>query len=126
MGVNAPAVVAFEPPTTHALRHPTVARQLSFDTEAPEHFGGTFKDSLRAPIHRWFRYPAGFSNSFVYELVSEFQIEPGSGAVLDPFAGAATTLVAARELGIASMGTEAHPLISQIGLAKLDWELAGP
>ncbi len=22
---------------------------------------GTFKDSLRAPIHRWFTYPAGFS-----------------------------------------------------------------
>jgi len=22
---------------------------------------GTFKDSLRAPIHRWFKYPAGYS-----------------------------------------------------------------
>jgi hypothetical protein len=22
---------------------------------------GTFHDSLRAPIHRWFKYPAGYS-----------------------------------------------------------------
>ncbi len=22
---------------------------------------GTFKDSLKAPVHRWFTYPAGFS-----------------------------------------------------------------
>ena len=22
---------------------------------------GTFKDSLRAPVHRWFTYPAGFA-----------------------------------------------------------------
>ena len=26
---------------------------------------GSFKDSLRAPIHRWFTYPAGYSYKFV-------------------------------------------------------------
>jgi hypothetical protein len=88
------------------------------------HLGGTFKDSLRAPVHRWFNYPAGFSNTFVYELLDEFAIGPKSGPIVDPFAGAATTLLASREKGFSSLGVEAHPLIHQIGLAKLDWELA--
>ena len=27
----------------------------------PRNEWGTFKDSLRAPVHNWFTYPAGFS-----------------------------------------------------------------
>ena len=41
--------------------------------------------------------------------------------VLDPFAGAATTLIAAQAAGAASVGFEAHPLVHRIGRAKLDW-----
>lgn len=91
-------------------------------------FGGTFKGSLRSPVHGWFRFPAGFSNSLVYSLLAEHRLEhrgdPRHSLVLDPFAGSGTTLVAARELGFPSLGSEAHPLVQQIGVAKLDWEIA--
>ncbi|MDQ3699810.1 MAG: site-specific DNA-methyltransferase [Chloroflexota bacterium] len=92
--------------------------------------GGTFRDSLRSPVHGWFRYSAGFSNSLVYSLLAEHRGvhrgDPRHSLVLDPFAGSGTTLVAAREMGFPSLGSEAHPLVQQIGLAKLDWEIAGP
>lgn len=100
------------------------------DTAAVQDLGGTFNDSLRAPVHGWFRFPAGFSNSLVYSLLAEHRREhpgdPRRSLVLDPFAGSATTLVAAREMGFPSLGSEAHPLVQQIGAAKLDWEIAGP
>ena len=30
---------------------------------------GSFRDSLRAPIHRWFTYPAGYSHKFVESII---------------------------------------------------------
>ena len=54
---------------------------------------GTFKDNKAAPIHRWFQYPAGFSFHAVERALDTFAIGPGR-TVLDPFAGAGTTLVA--------------------------------
>jgi len=32
---------------------------------------GTFKDSLRAPVHRWFKYPAGYSYRLVEEKIKK-------------------------------------------------------
>ena len=62
---------------------------LEFGEEA-----GTFKDSLRAPIHRWFRYPAGYSNKFVEESFKKFGIQ-STDWVYDPFSFTGTTLIAA-------------------------------
>lgn len=33
---------------------------------------GTFQDSLRAPIHRWFKYPAGYSYKLVEMPIDDF------------------------------------------------------
>jgi hypothetical protein len=81
----------------------------------------TFTSNMSLPIHRWFRYSAGFSASWVERVIDEFQ-SPGPVRVLDPFAGSATTLLAAQARGVESWGTEAHPFVYRIAKAKLAWD----
>jgi hypothetical protein len=81
----------------------------------------TFTDNLKLPVHRWFRYSAGFSAEWVQSVIRE----PHSNSslrVLDPFAGSGTTLLAAQQLGVESRGLEAHPFVSRITDAKLCWQ----
>jgi len=82
---------------------------------------GTFKDSLRAPIHSWFRYPAGFSNTFVEQMFARFEIHPGQW-IYDPFSGTGTTLICAKQAGINGYGVEAHAFVHWIAQVKLFWE----
>ncbi len=35
---------------------------------------GTFWDCLQTPVHRWFKYPAGFSYRLVETLITEFRL----------------------------------------------------
>ncbi len=81
---------------------------------------GTFQDSLRAPIHRWFTYPAGFSYKAVEETIRLYDMKPGM-TIYDPFAGTATTNIVASEQGIHSFGVEAHPFVHFVGRTKLFW-----
>lgn len=46
--------------------------------------------------------------------------------MLDPFAGVATTLVAAQLAGRTSVGLDAHPFVTRLGLAKLRWSAVDP
>jgi DNA modification methylase len=81
---------------------------------------GTFTDNTDAPIHRWFRYQAGFS----YELVSSFLDLFNIGEndeVLDPFGGVGTTVVEAKKQGATAHGVEVHPFISWVAEKKTDW-----
>jgi DNA modification methylase len=83
---------------------------------------GTFKDSLRAPVHRWFTYPAGFSYKAVEHSIERFNIVRGN-TIYDPFMGSGTTNLVAKTLGINSIGTEAHPFVYRIARAKLNWDI---
>lgn len=83
---------------------------------------GTFKDSLRAPVHRWFTYPAGFSYKAVEHSLRRFGIATGQ-TVYDPFMGSGTTNITAKTMGINSIGTEAHPFVFRIARTKLNWEM---
>jgi DNA modification methylase len=83
---------------------------------------GTFKDSLRAPVHRWFTYPAGFSYKAVIHSIERFGITAGQ-TVYDPFMGSGTTNVTAKMLGINSVGTEAHPFVFKIAQTKMNWDI---
>ena len=83
---------------------------------------GTFKDSLKAPIHRWFTYPAGFSYKAVESNFKTHNITK-EHTVYDPFMGSGTTNVVAKTLAINSYGIEAHPFIFEIAKAKLDWSV---
>jgi len=90
------------------------------DTERPEvspRNSTTFTNNMRLPVHRWFRFSAGFSAAWAKGVI--FEAGPGV-RVLDPFAGSGTTLLAAEEAGAEAMGVEAHPLIARIAAAKLD------
>lgn len=82
---------------------------------------GTFKDSLRVPIHRWFKYPAGYSYKLVQEAFKFFNIRPGDW-VIDPFSGCGTTLIEAKKFGINSIGVEAHFFVHWVAETKLFWE----
>ncbi len=76
----------------------------------------TFADNLRLPVHRWFRYSAGFSAEWVKQVVRD-QYHPDM-KVLDPFAGSGTTLIACDEIGIESVGYEKHYFVRKIAETK--------
>lgn len=81
---------------------------------------GTFKDSRRAPIHRWFQYPAGYSHKLVKAKINEYALNKNSW-ILDPFAGCGTTIVSAMECGVNSIGIEAHPFVYKVAKIKTYW-----
>ena len=78
----------------------------------------TFIDNMKLPVHRWFRYSAGFSGRWAESLIAE-NAGQGDLRVLDPFAGSGTTLIAAENAGVPSYGIEAHPFVSRVAKAKL-------
>lgn len=79
----------------------------------------TFADNMSLPIHRWFRYTAGFSASWVRNL-----IESASGThILDPFGGSGTVMVESGFAGVEAIGIEVHPYVYRIANAKLKWQI---
>lgn len=83
---------------------------------------GTFKDSLRAPIHNWFTYPAGFSYRAVEFSLRMHQIQRGQ-TIFDPFMGSGTTNLVAKQHAINSYGVEAHPFVYRVTRTKLNWDI---
>lgn len=81
---------------------------------------GTFVDNMALPVHRWFRYSAGFAAQWVEQVLADWGIGP-SHTVLDPFAGSGTVSVVCDTMGIPSIAVEAHPVVSRILNAKLHW-----
>ncbi|HLJ12300.1 MAG TPA: hypothetical protein VKU82_13985 [Planctomycetaceae bacterium] len=81
---------------------------------------GSFVDNMRLPIHRWFRYSAGFSAEWVRELILA---EAGNRPlrVLDPFAGSGTVVLEAERCGAEGLGIESHPFVARVANAKLGW-----
>ena len=84
----------------------------------------TFADNMSLPVHRWYRYSAGFSAEWVKQTVKEYlkKTKKEKILVLDPFSGSGTTLLACDEIGVSSVGYEAHPLVYEIADAKLSWD----
>ncbi len=66
----------------------------------------TFVPNKNLPVHRWFYYKEGFSRDLVQMLLDSFS--PSS--VLDPFVGSGTTVLTAKENGIAGAGADVHPV----------------
>ncbi|MBF8296634.1 MAG: methylase, partial [Bacteroidetes bacterium] len=81
----------------------------------------TFAHNLSLPIHRWFRFTAGFSSLWVKELINK-EKENGRLNVLDPFTGSGTVLIEAELANVNSMGIESHPFIARVARAKLYWK----
>lgn len=73
------------------------------------------------PVHRWHLFAHSFTGDLVHALVDEWGLD-GRDAVLDPFAGAGTTLLAAKEKGVPASGYDLSPLavlISNVKTANL-------
>ena len=81
---------------------------------------GSFVDNMKLPVHRWFRYSAGFSADWVRHVLSQRQAsDKDVELVLDPFAGIATTMLACNAERIPSVGFEPHPFVHRIANIKL-------
>ncbi|MBI5235532.1 MAG: DNA modification methylase [Deltaproteobacteria bacterium] len=78
---------------------------------------GTFSDNIKLPIHRWFRYSAGFSATWVKETI----LNHNARIVLDPFVGSGTVCIAADEAEVISYGIESHPFVFRLAKGKLAW-----
>ena len=89
-------------------------------TTASKNRYGVFGDSLKAPIHRWFTYPAGYSYKLVEAKLDEHQIGDGD-RVADPFLGTGTTSLVAKMRSVDSLGIEAHPFVFEVARTKLTW-----
>ena len=86
---------------------------------------GTFTDNMKLPLHRWYRYSAGFSAEWVEQEVKKYQAESKNEVVLlEPFTGSGTTNIVADSLGLKSYGFEGHPFVAEIAQAKQHWFLA--
>jgi len=83
---------------------------------------GTFTDNMKLPIHRWFRYSAGFSAEWAEQEIEKHKVG-GQLNVLDPFAGSGTTLLAAESDKVNAVGFESHPFIYRVAKAKLNWNV---
>ena len=60
-------------------------------------------------IHRWYVFPHSFTDDLVHALAEEWNLG-GSDFVLDPFVGAGTTLVAAKQRQLPAHGYDLSPL----------------
>ncbi len=77
----------------------------------------TFEPNKRLPIYNWFHFKEGFSRNLVALMLNQFDIHEGDW-VLDPFCGAGTTLLAAKERGVNAVGIDAHPVFALVSQAK--------
>lgn len=82
----------------------------------------TFADNLTLPIHRWFRYPAGFSAFWVRQVIEQ-EKRAGRINILDPFGGSGTVLLESAFCGVEAVGMEAHPFVARVAQAKLHWRV---
>ena len=60
-------------------------------------------------VHRWYLFPHSFTGELVYSLVDEWRLTEHD-TILDPFTGAGTTLLAAKEKSLSGTGYDLSPL----------------
>lgn len=76
------------------------------------------------PIHRWYIFPHSFTSELVHELIDEWGLTPHDH-ILDPFVGAGTTLLAAKEKAIPATGYDLSPLAVLAARVKVTSYKAG-
>lgn len=107
---------------SRTLRKVSAATQNDLFSPTASALGGrqssTFVDNMALPVHRWFRYSAGFSAGWVTSVLERYATDPDT-RVLDPFAGSGTTLLCAEHRGTEAVGLDAHPFVVRVARAKL-------
>lgn len=83
----------------------------------------TFLNGLANSVHRWFRLTPSFGPELVQEMVERLEVNRGQ-TILDPFAGAGTTLIEAKLEGHDAIGFEINPLLHFVNEACLEWSVS--
>jgi hypothetical protein len=99
---------------------PLLFPEFEEDTDVSDASSTTFTKNMGLPVHRWFRYSAGFSAEWVQQVIRDHKRRK-TFRIFDPFSGSATTLLAAETMGIESVGIDSHPFVSRVAKAKLLW-----
>jgi len=76
----------------------------------------------RRPVHRWFYFPHSYSPELVEAILDIWELQTGS-YIVDPFVGAGTTLLVARDRGYNALGLDLSPLavlVSNVKVANYD------
>ncbi len=68
----------------------------------------SFQANKQTPVYRWFKYKEGFSAALIEYLLEKTCVR--SGILLDPFAGAGTTVFIASRRGLDAVGIELLPI----------------
>ncbi len=74
----------------------------------------TFVPNKKLPVYNWYYYKEGFSRDLVVHYLRKWRPE----SVFDPFCGVGTTLLAAKEFGIESVGIDVNPVALLASRAK--------
>lgn len=69
----------------------------------------TYVPNKTIPVHRWFKFPQGFSPHLVELMLKELDAKPDD-RIFDPFCGCGTTLVVAKRRGYSSWGIDILPV----------------
>ena len=106
---------------------PGLPSQLSLDIGLPD--SATFNTLRKSPptgsvdegIFGWYRYIQNFSGDFATEWLTK--LGNTGDTVWDPFSGSGTTLVAAKQLNLKSVGYDINPFMVDVARAKVDWSI---
>jgi len=103
-----------------ASKNTSILELFPEEVKVAQDYTATFADNMKLPIHKWYRYTAGFSAAWVNEVIRE-ERKNGRTRIIDPFAGSGTVLLESEFEGVESYGVEAHPYVYRIAKAKLNW-----
>ncbi|NJN21721.1 MAG: site-specific DNA-methyltransferase [Leptolyngbya sp. RL_3_1] len=73
-------------------------------------------------FHDWYRFVLSYPPHLVRDYIEKFGLG-GDAVLLDPFCGTGTTLVEAKQQGIAAVGVEATPMSHFASSTKVQWSV---
>lgn len=95
------------------------------EIQVKDETSSTFEDNMKMPVHRWYRYTAGFSASWVSKLINE-EKRNGRCHIVDPFVGSGTVAVECQKNNVEGYGLESNPYVFRIASVKLKWNTLDP
>ncbi len=78
----------------------------------------TPKQNGRAKASSWYGYYAGYSTSFIEDVLEDLALPPGA-KILDPWNGSGTTTTLASRKGFVAIGFDVNPVLVVVSKARL-------
>lgn len=92
---------------------------LNGNGDGARRYDPAFTGNRTEPLHRWVPWIAGYSASFVDDVLGLYNGQAVRSRVLDPFAGVGTTLLESRFHGCDTVGFEVNPWPALVSRVKL-------